>query len=689
MKRNSVIAFLIALVLVLSVGVIAVSAAKPPRTALDVMITSPDDGLVVESGGSFDVSSIVTALKGDAGLVATYVQYAVGEDSTAFIDLGGSDTSVLHIISGDQPQSQSLLKDQFYTVSWTLTGPAGTYEIRIRSEGELAKSDASTSVTVRILPAPLPEGMIVASSEEMDPTIGYGVAIGSFESTYSADGMYEILSEGKNAWETKKPTDDTTELGWIFTFDLPTPRTPATFYFYGYAEFPDGDSDTAFLIQEESGTTWNTILEINYAGFNKLCSTTLSDETSAVIRLRIIDNDRTVGNKEISSLHIDQAFIGVDGYQSPTSGIEILTMPYTCHRFQAWENFGNDWYHDADIAISGAAATDIEIVDLDLDGRNEFVVAELISETYGVGVVEIFDLDYGTSPIQTLPVPVELSNAVMSLAVGNFDDDDDLEIVGGTAGYGGAVFWDVVDGLYQVALILKDATNLDLVAAGNLDGDEELEVVFANGWDLVLCEVIVYDYDSTVGTWVNTANYSSFILPEDGYMWFTALEINDINGDGLGEIYVMGKDNPFHILTYTGSALVDFWTAPDVVIYADVGFSFVIGDLTNDGNLDLVFYTPFLPVSPGFLVFEYDAINGFTNTYNFSNPGMVNIFGEQMAIGDVDGDLMNELVVSGGPGGVFSEGKLYIFRYDTLIFMADLNANESNCVVIGDYDNDA
>ena len=68
---------------------------------------------------------------------------------------------------------------------------------------------------------------------------------------------------------------------------------------------------------------------------------------------------------------------------------------------------------------------------------------------------------------------------------------------------------------------------------------------------------------------------------------------------------------------------------------------------------------------------------------------MSNIFGEEMAIGDVDGDSLNELVAAGGPGGIYSEGKMYIFRYDTLIFSAELNANDSNCVVICDYDNDA
>ena len=690
MKRNVIIAILVIQVLLVSTGALVGSTGKPPKTTLSASMTGPVNGLEVEDGGSFDVTGIITALKGDAGLVMSYVQYAVGEGSSDFNDLGGSDTSVLHIVSGEQPQSQSLVQDESYAVSWTLAGPAGSYEIRIRSDGELAKSGESDSVTVTILAPPPPPGVEVVVSEEMDTSIGFGSVTGSYANTYSADGLYEILTEEKNTCGTKKPVDDTTELGWIYTFDVPTPRTATIFYFYGYAEFGDGDTDTAFLIQEESGGSWITILEISHTGFSKLRQATISDQTNNNIRLRIIDNDCTVGNKEISSLHIDQAIIGVDGYISPSSGIEILTMPYTDHNFQAWENFGNDWYHDADITISGVSATDIEVVDIDFDGRNEFVVAETISETIGAGVVEIFDLDFGTSPIEILPVPSVggLSYAVMSVEVGNFDNDNNLEIVAGLAGDGGAIFWDQVDDEYQISMMLRDTGNLDLIAAGNLDTDPELEIVFANGWDAVP-EVIVYDYDPIIGTWINTANYSNFANTGSEYNWFYSLEINDIDNDDIGEIYVLYAGGSFRILTYTGNQLVDFWTQPNVTALVDVGFCFTTGDISGDGVVDVVFYSPFLDTGTGFRVFEYDDILGFVNTYNISNPGMANIFGSQMAIGDVDGDFINELVVSGGPGGIYSVGKLFIFRYDTLIFSAELNANESNSVVICDYDNDA
>ncbi|MHA2428301.1 MAG: hypothetical protein ACXADB_09785 [Candidatus Hermodarchaeia archaeon] len=687
MKRSVVTSTLVFMVLILSLGVVAVSAAPPRRTVLSVKISSPPDGLVVANGESFGVEGNVLAKKGDAGLVNTYVQYAVGEGSTNFRILGSSDTSIMHVVYGNQPQSQSLLRGESYNVFWTLAGPSGTYEIRIYSETETNPPATSESVTVRILGAGPPPGIVPISSEEQDPSIGYGVATGSFENTYYADRMYEILSEEKNRHGTKKPVDDTTELGWIFHFEnLETPRTTTTFYFYGFAEFGEDDSDTAFLVQEESGTTWSTILEISHTGGNKILSASITDVSSSVLRLRIVDNDQTIGNKEISSLHIDQAFIGLDDYEPPIGGIEILTPPYRCHHFQVWENFGNDWYNDTDIPITAAAATDIKIIDLDLDGRNEIVVGETIHETLEVGIIEIFNLDYGTTPIETLYLPAESGSAVRSLAVGNFDSDPECEIAAITFG-DGLFIWDKIEGAYQISFVRHESANLDEITAGNLDDDIELEIVLAVGWDPISCDVVLYDYDPIQQTWINTANFSEF-TPDN---WFYKLEINDFDNNGIGELYVMYYGDPFIVLSYTDGELVEFMSFPDVIVGTDVGFSFVTGDMTDDGAMDIVFYTPFLDGSTtGFRIFEYDELqDSFVNTYNISNPGMANIFGNQMAIGDVNDDSLNELVVSGGAGGIYSEGTMYIFKYDTLIFMTELDGNDSNCVVIGDYDNDS
>ena len=140
--------------LTLSLSINLALAGKPPKTALDVTITKPQDGRTVEDGEIFTVTGTVLAKRGDAGLVETFVQYSLGEGSNDFMNVDGT---VLEIISGDQPHvAEQLLKDDSYGVSWTLTGSPGTYEIRIFSQGSTSKSGSSESRTVTISPISIP-----------------------------------------------------------------------------------------------------------------------------------------------------------------------------------------------------------------------------------------------------------------------------------------------------------------------------------------------------------------------------------------------------------------------------------------------------------------------------------------------------------------------------------------------------
>ncbi|MFX1441733.1 MAG: hypothetical protein ACFFFD_15945, partial [Promethearchaeota archaeon] len=216
MKRKLALALILALVFML--GNSCVMAGKPPKTMLDVTILYPQDGHVVQNGGTFTVEGTVLAKRGDAGLVETYVQCASGEGSTDFTNVDGTNLVIIPG-SGDQPQTKYLSEDDSYSVSWSLSGSPGTYEIRILSQGSTAKSGTSDSTTVIILGPPPPEGIETIDDEYQDPDTGYGKASGSFEATYLTDGTYQILSEEVNTQGTKKPKDDTTEMGWFYVFD--------------------------------------------------------------------------------------------------------------------------------------------------------------------------------------------------------------------------------------------------------------------------------------------------------------------------------------------------------------------------------------------------------------------------------------------------------------------------------------
>ncbi|MHA2302879.1 MAG: hypothetical protein ACXACD_18185, partial [Candidatus Thorarchaeota archaeon] len=248
------------------------------KTTLDVTILSPVDGLeipydeVLEVCGTFEVTGNVQAKRGDAGYVQTFVQYAPGEGSTDFNNVG--DTN-LQIVDGDQPQTDTLSQDGSYGVSWILTGIPGTYEIRIFSQGETAKDGESDSHTVTLLgppPDPPPDDCETIDAEYQDPETGYGTSSGTFENTYYADGVYEILMEERNRQGTKNPTDDTADLGWIYVFNNLGPRLDTTFQFFGHmdlsGEYLDSgflqwdDQDTAFFVQEKSSGSWKTIAAI-------------------------------------------------------------------------------------------------------------------------------------------------------------------------------------------------------------------------------------------------------------------------------------------------------------------------------------------------------------------------------------------------------------------------------------------
>ena len=77
-RMKQKLTLVLALSLIFMLGSSYVMAVKPPKTALEVTILHPQDGVVVENGATLTVEGFVLARRGDAGLVETYVQYAVG-----------------------------------------------------------------------------------------------------------------------------------------------------------------------------------------------------------------------------------------------------------------------------------------------------------------------------------------------------------------------------------------------------------------------------------------------------------------------------------------------------------------------------------------------------------------------------------------------------------------------------------
>lgn len=670
------LAMLLVVVMVSSVMSQVVTAKKPARISLVVGMTGPVDGLIVENRDSFTVSGTVESRNGDAGYVEAFVQFSLGAGTSSFVDITGQR---LEILTGLQPQASSILNGEQYSVTWSIAGEPGVYEIRIYCVSSGGLEGESTSATVTIKAPPPPAGTYFPTGEYQDPDTGFGSTTGSYIDTLLQDGIYEILREEVNTQGTKKPVDDITELGWIFEFAGLGARTQTTLNFFGHVETTASDSDTGFDIQLDYYGIWVTVFSLKSGLSDSQSAVDIYDDLSSSIRIRFIDNDRTAGNAEISKVLVDCLFISNNTITPPpskSSGIEILYAPYMGSNFKVWEYNGTTWYHAGNYAITAAGATDIKIVDLDLDGNNEVVVAETRGDNNNQGIIEIFDFDIGITPIQTLVLPPEFPVAVTSLAVRNFDWDPYLEILCGLAA-GGAIMWDRVGGTYVLAQIFPDSYIVNLVAAGDFDADPEYEFVMAAGWNPREVDVVLYDFDGT--SWMNVANYSGFSSPGDG---FGDLKTCDFNMDGIDEVVVSYHNDPLRVLSYLSGQLVCTWTSP--FIYSTLGFS--VGNITNNGKLDILLRSPYPETK--LMYFEYQD-GSFVNIGNISVPGMEGVYNGQISIGDLDADGLNEFVVGDGPGGIYSQGHLWIFRGYTLLYDTIVAGNDANVVTIGDYDNDA
>jgi hypothetical protein len=662
MKRK--LAFVLILALVFMLGSSCTMAARPPKTVLDVTILNPQDGLVVENGGTFAVEGTVLAKRGDAGVVETYVQYAVGEGSTDFMNVDGT-CLVIMPGSGNQPQTKILPRDESYPVSWSLSGNPGIYEIRIRSQGSTAKVGTSDSRTVTILGPPPPEGIETIDDEYQDPETGYGIALGNFEATYHADGAYQVLSEEKNSHGTKKPKDDTTDMGWTYVFaDLDSPRSDTAFYLYGHTVFNNdfdmfawADTDSAFFVQCFSSGSWKTILAITrHDTTDRMYCVDVPDDTSTTIQLRIVDNDREAGNKEISSLYIDQAYIVFE---------------------PAYE------YFIADLT-GGVGWRSLKIGDIDNDPENE-VVLGLAPDTESTMGLRYFEYSAGIWNEHI----IDDTGGIHSLDIGDVDNDGQNEIWVSLMKYEGGTwtpslrYYEYENGWnYQDVAFLE--APISTVTIGDIDNDDVDEVVFArfpgDGYELRY-----YEYQS--GTWSETE-------VDDSLGECHGIEIADVDGDIQKETIVLAHDTDGSCLKYYEFDSGVYYRY-DILDVPD-GWEIDSGDVDGDGDMEIAWANYGASENE---VRVYDCNSGVWSEQIVSDvPGgsvESSTYVHHVSIGDVDNDGSNEVAIGifdDGLRGLSTEAVRY-YEYDKntgtwtehIVSDPDLTAE---VVVIGDVDND-
>jgi hypothetical protein len=297
--------------------------------------------------------------------------------------------------------------------------------------------------------------------------------------------------------------------------------------------------------------------------------------------------------------------------------------------------------HDPGIS-SAMRLTNTAIGDLDGDGRNDVAVLEESGSRI---------LVYRQTAQGTLDSPQTITTDLLVRAVAIADvNNDGLAdlIVSGNSTTATSGF------LGRIAIFLQDPGNHTLtgpqelvvstnnvgpVAVADLNGDSRPDVVSVGAGSGGNGVISLFFQDSN-GALGPEITYTSVPVLVDGDSQLGDMHVADMNNDGLNDIVLQSDYAQLAVIKQgpagTLSSTPDFYTVP---ISGGFRFqAFALGDLNGDGLIDVATAN-----SSGTTNIFYQ--NG-TGTLTVSMP--LPLVGLEVHIADMDGDGLNDVIMSGG-----------------------------------------
>jgi hypothetical protein len=169
------------------------------------------------------------------------------------------------------------------------------------------------------------------------------------------------------------------------------------------------------------------------------------------------------------------------------------------------------------------------------------------------------------------------------VALGDVDGDKDLDIVFAVKdaqnrlhlndGFG--VFIDVTD-----THLPSDRDNSRSIALGDVDGDNDLDIVFANRLD---SQSRLYLNDSS-GVFTD-ATLTNLPIARD---WSDGVALCDIDGDGDLDMVLANFNAQNRLYLNDGSGVFEDATAAQLPVDSDSSLGIALGDVDDDGDLDIM-----------------------------------------------------------------------------------------------------
>ncbi len=322
----------------------------------------------------------------------------------------------------------------------------------------------------------------------------------------------------------------------------------------------------------------------------------------------------------------------------------------------------------------------VELGDLNNDGSLDVAIANhdqpnIIYLNDGTGV---FSNDIGISISDE-------SNSSRDLAIKDVDLDGYLDILIANYAQKNRLFINNGDGYFTLSNVsFNKKYNTRSVKMHDFDQDGDIDVFFANDQQ----ENLVY-----VNNGYNDYTQSFPISSSSNQTY--DIEVGDLNRDGAIDIAVINHQQPDAV--YFGSIVANPVTLnfaeSEQILGAGDSTEAVLADIDNDADLDILIAN----FSGEFEVVNTIFLNDGTGQFSPSPHLLVRDKTNSMALGDIDNDGDLDLVMAnGGPDGNFNPNRVFINNINNTdsgkgVFSdsgQSLGTYNSFDVELGDFDND-
>jgi hypothetical protein len=347
----------------------------------------------------------------------------------------------------------------------------------------------------------------------------------------------------------------------------------------------------------------------------------------------------------------------------------------------------------ADVIITGEAANDffassLAAADFNNDGKTDLAIGALGYGSF-TGRAYIFYND-GVYPATAAGADAVIAGGAAndvfgaSLAAGDLDGDDKVDLVVGAYQYGsdvGRAYIFYNDGSYAATastadiIITGSATSYfgKTLAIGDLNNDRRIDlVVGAERYNAYTGRAYIFYNDGSIPT--TAASADTIITGEATNNFFgISLAVNDFNADGktdliagangyssnTGRAYIFYNDGTYAATASTADTMIVGEAAN-----GNFGKLLVSGDFNADGKRDLAASAPNYNTNTGRAYIFYNdgtyAATASTADVIITGEATNNFFGISLAAGDFNDDKKTDLAVNASGYSAFT-GRDYIF----------------------------